>query len=169
MPPLIPDRESLTVEFKIDRGHLHDRDLVAAVVCLANSAGGEIDVGVAKDGTLTGLHPSQQNVTAVMALSANPTSPPLTVRADILDIDQQRVANSAVPKARQLVATAQGLLQRRRLKADGTPEGVPLYPQEVAPRQADLGLLDDSALPVVSAARKPPCEHLPGTGMVGTF
>jgi ATP-dependent DNA helicase RecG len=51
-----------------------------------------------------------------------------------------------------LVATAEGLLQRRRLKADGTPECVPLYPHEIAQRQADLGLLDYSALPVVSAA-----------------
>jgi ATP-dependent DNA helicase RecG len=76
---------------------------------------------VSKGGTVTGLHLSQQNGTGVIALIANPTSPPLTVRADILDIDQQRVAKSAVPKTRPLVATAEGLLQRRRLKADGTP------------------------------------------------
>ena len=35
----IPNNESLTVEFKSDRKKLPDRDLVAAVVCLANSEG----------------------------------------------------------------------------------------------------------------------------------
>ena len=56
-----------------------------------------------------------------------------------------------VPKSWQLIATAEGLLQRRRLKADGTPECVPLYPHE-SHRQSDLGLLDDLALPVPSAS-----------------
>jgi ATP-dependent DNA helicase RecG len=152
MSRLIPERESLTVEFKSDRLRLPDRDLVSAVVCLANSEGGEIYVGVEEDGTVTGLHPSHQNVTGVVAVIANQTSPPLTVRAEVLTIDHLAVAKIMVPKARQLVATTEGLLQRRRLKADGTPECVPLYPHEIAQRQSDLGLLDYSALPVLSAS-----------------
>jgi len=118
---LIPDRESLTVEFKSDRDRLPDRDLVAAVICLANTEGGELYVGVEKDGTVTGLHRSHHNVTGVIALIANQTSPPLTVRAEVLEVGGNRVAKIIVPKARQLVATAEGLLQRRRMKADGTP------------------------------------------------
>jgi len=33
----IPERENLTVEFKSDRDRLSDRDLIAAVICLANT------------------------------------------------------------------------------------------------------------------------------------
>lgn len=152
MSRLIPDRESLTVEFKSDRSRLPDRDLVAAVVCLANTEGGEVYLGVEKDGTVTGLHPSHRNITGVIALIANHSVPPLTVRVEILDIGDTRIAKIIVPKSRQLVATTEGLLQRRRLKADGTPECVPLYPHEIAQRQSDLGLLDYSSLPVSSAS-----------------
>ena len=58
MTRLVPDRESLTVEFKSDRERLADRDLVAAVICLANTEGGELYVGVEDDGVITGLHPA---------------------------------------------------------------------------------------------------------------
>jgi ATP-dependent DNA helicase RecG len=158
---LIPDRESLTVEFKSDRDRLPDRDLVAAVICLANTEGGELYVGVEKDGTVTGLHRSHHNVTCVIALIANQTSPPLTVRAEVLEVGGNRVAKIIVPKARQLVATAEGLLQRRRMKADGTPECVPLYPHEISQRQSDLGLLDYSSLslPRASLADFDPLER----------
>jgi len=43
---LIPDRESLEVEFKSDRDRLSDRERVEAVVCMADSQGGAIYVGV---------------------------------------------------------------------------------------------------------------------------
>lgn len=148
----IPERESLTIEFKSDRDRLPDRDLVAAVICLANTEGGDLYVGVEKDGTVSGLHTSHQNVTGVVALIANQTSPPLTVRVEVVEVDKVRVAKIMVPKSRQLVATAEGLLQRRRLKADGTPECVPLYPHEIAQRQSDLGLLDYSGLPLPAAS-----------------
>jgi ATP-dependent DNA helicase RecG len=46
MEPMIPQTESLTVEFKSDRKRLPDRDLVEAVVCLANTDGGDIYLGV---------------------------------------------------------------------------------------------------------------------------
>lgn len=152
MSGLIPERESLTVEFKSDRNRLPDRDLVAAVICLANTEGGEVYVGVEQDGKVTGLHPSHQNVAGVAALIANQTSPPLAVRVEVLAVGEHRVAKIVVPKSRQLVATSEGLLQRRRLKADSTPECVPLYPHEIAQRQSDLGLLDYSALPLASAS-----------------
>src|SRR5262245_62042998 len=126
MTQLIPERESLTVEFKSDRERLADRDLVATVVCLANSEGGELYIGVEDDRTVTGLHAAHQNVTGLTAMIANLTIPPLTVRVEALDVQGVRVAKVTVPKSRQLVATSEGLLQRRRIKADGLPECVPL-------------------------------------------
>lgn len=151
MPESIPEQESLTVEFKSDRGPLPDRELVAAAVCLANTDGGQLYIGVEQDGTATGLHQNHTNVGGLAAMIANRTVPPLSVRVEAIEIQGKRVARIHVPKSRQLIATSDGLLQRRRLMADGTPECVPLYPHEFSQRQADLGLLDYSALPVRDA------------------
>ncbi len=148
----IPEGESLTVEFKSDRSRLSDRELVATVVCLANSDGGDLYLGVEDDGKVTGLHADHRNLTGLTALIANQTSPSLSVRVEAIDIGDHRVARIAVPKSRQLVATSEGLLQRRRLKADGQPECVPLYPHEYNRRLSDLGQLDQSALPVPEAS-----------------
>lgn len=52
----IPTQESLTCEFKSDRKCLPDRELIEAVVCMANGEGGEIYLGVEDDGRVTGLH-----------------------------------------------------------------------------------------------------------------
>jgi ATP-dependent DNA helicase RecG len=148
MTRIIPERESLTVEFKSDRDRLPDRDLVATVICLANTDGGELYVGVEDDGTVTGLHAAHRNITGMAALIANMTVPPLSVRVEALEVQGKRFARVTVPMSRQLVATSEGLLQRRRLKADGLPECVPFYPHEFERRRSDLGLLDYSALPV---------------------
>ena len=40
---------------------------------------------------------------------------------------------------------------RRQIKADGTPENVPMYPTEVATRLSDLRLLDYSAMALPEA------------------
>ncbi len=147
----IPERESLTVEFKSDLSRLPDRELIAAVTCLANTDGGELYIGVEDDGRVTGLHPEHRSFGGVVALIANRTVPPLSVRAEVLTVDGMPVGKLLIPKARSLVATSEGLLQRRRLKLDGTPECGPLFPHEIAQRQSDLGSLDYSGLPVASA------------------
>lgn len=148
----IPDRESLTVEFKSDRARLPDRELVAAVTCLANTEGGELYVGIEDDGTVSGLHLDHQSFSGVVALIANRTVPSLAVRAEVSLVDGMPVGKIVVPKSKQLIATSDGLLQRRRLRLDGTPECGPLFPHEMTQRQADLGLLDYSALPVLTSS-----------------
>lgn len=147
----IPERESLTVEFKSDHRRLPDGELVATVVCLANTEGGEIYLGVEDDGRVTGLHPGHQNVSGLSALIANRTNPPLSVRVSALVEAGLTIARIEVPRSTRLVATSDGLLQRRRLQADGTPQCVPFYPHEFASRQSDLGTLDYAALPVAEA------------------
>jgi ATP-dependent DNA helicase RecG len=77
---MIPEKESYTVEFKSDRKRLSDDELVEAVVCLANSEGGEIYLGVENDGIVSGLHHTHQNISGLTAVIANKTIPPLTVR-----------------------------------------------------------------------------------------
>ena len=44
-----PAVESLTVEFKSDRKRLPDTELVEALVCLANTEGGTLWLGVEDD------------------------------------------------------------------------------------------------------------------------
>ena len=50
------------------------------------------------------------------------------------------------------MATSRGLVARRRIQADGTPECVPYYPHEFDTRASDLGMLDYSARPVMGAS-----------------
>lgn len=152
MNQIVPDQESLTVEFKSDRDRLPDRDLVAAVICLANTEGGTIYLGVEKDGFVSGLHPAHQNLAGLAAMIANRTNPPISVRVTTVWQENQSIAQIDVPKSSRLVATSEGLLQRRRLQADGTPQCVPFYPHEFASRQSDLGNLDYSSLPVAGAS-----------------
>lgn len=144
----IPQSESLTVEFKSDKKKLPDKELVLAAVCLANTDGGVIYLGVEDDGPPTGLHPDHQDITGLTAMIANRTVPPLSVRADLISNSGARIARVRVPQSDRLVATTDGTLQRRRLQADGSPECVPFLPHEFASRESDLRLSDYSALPV---------------------
>jgi ATP-dependent DNA helicase RecG len=143
----IPQQESLVCEFKSDRRCLPDRELIEAVVCMANSQGGEIYLGVEDDGTVTGLHRNHHHLEGLAALIANRTQPPVIVTANGFP-----VAFITVPKSASPVATNEGVLKRRRLQANGTPECVPYLPHEFAARQAHFGLLDISSKPVAGAS-----------------
>jgi ATP-dependent DNA helicase RecG len=145
---LIQQGESLVLEFKSDLKGLPDRELVAAVVSLANTEGGDLLLGVEDDGEITGLHPNHTNITGLPALIANKTNPSIAVQVEAIELKKCTIARITIPKSRQLVSTSEGLLQRRRLKLDGTPEAVPFYPHEFIQRQSSLGLTDPSALPV---------------------
>jgi ATP-dependent DNA helicase RecG len=151
MTRTIPNKESLTVEFKSDRSGLKDKELIEAVICMANTEGGNIYLGVEDDGRITGLHPNHQNLSSLAAMIANRTNPPTSVRVTSITEAGHTIACIEVPKSPRLVATSEGLLQRRRLQTNGTPECVPFYPHEFATRESNLGVLDYSALPVKSA------------------
>ncbi len=143
---LIQQGESLLLEFKSDLKSLPDRDLVATVVSLANTEGGDLLLGVEDDGRVTGLHPNHVNVSGITSLIANKTNPAISVRVERFDLQSKTIARISVPKSRQLVSTSEGLLVRRRLKLDGTPEAVPFYPHEFIQRQSSMGLVDPSAM-----------------------
>lgn len=150
-PHELPTHETLTIEFKSDRKKLADSDLLAAVVCLANTAGGELWLGVEDDGTPTGLHPDHQMPNALVGLIAARTSPSLVVTVDVVEVQNVRVACLHVPQAHSATATTAGVYLRRRLKFDGSPECVPLLPHEFVSRSTTLGQLDLSAQPVQGA------------------
>lgn len=46
----IPEKESLTIEFKSDRSGYSDADLVDEIVGMANTQGGDLYLGVEDDG-----------------------------------------------------------------------------------------------------------------------
>jgi ATP-dependent DNA helicase RecG len=148
MSSLLPHEETLTVEFKSDRDCLPDRDLVEALVGMANAEGGQVFLGVEDDGTPTGLHARHRGLLGLPGMVGNNTRPPLFVQVESLTIRDLTVAKITVSKALHIIATAGGLVVRRRLRQDGAPENIPMYPSDYPTRQADLGMLDYSALPV---------------------
>ncbi|MFT8643423.1 ATP-binding protein [Gluconacetobacter sp.] len=148
----LPARETLTVEFKSDRKRLPDDELVQALVCLANTEGGELWLGVEDDGTPTGLHDAHFNLDRLPGLIASRTSPSLTVKTEVVEIANIRVARITVPKSQSDVATSAGMYLQRRIKHDGTPECVPLLPHDRGSRANHFGLHDVSAQPVASAS-----------------
>jgi ATP-dependent DNA helicase RecG len=121
------------------------------VVCLANTDGGSIFLGVEDDGTPTGLHQTHLDLRGLPALIANRTVPPVTVAVTRIDASGVPVARIDVPKSPQITATTDGVLKRRRLLQDGRPECVPFLPHEFQQRQAQLGLTDPSSQPVAGA------------------
>lgn len=148
---LIPEKETLTVEFKSDLKKLPDSEIFEAVVSFANTEGGDLYLGVEDDGTITGVNPAHQNPITLGAFIANNTIPPVSVRAEIVE-DEKPILRISVPKAYGgVIATQSGKVLRRRLKMDGTPENVPMYPNEMATRLSDLRLLDYTALPLEEA------------------
>ena len=151
MPQRLPPRESLTVEFKSDVKKLSDRELIEALVCLANAEGGELWLGVEDDGTPTGLHAEHHLLEGLAGMVAARTSPSLSVRAEAVEVSGVTVARIRVPKAHGEVATTNGVYLRRRLKHDGTPECVAMLPHERASRASSFGLIDVSAQPVAGA------------------
>ena len=149
--PTLPTTETLVCEFKSDRSRIPDRDLVESLVGMTNAEGGNLYLGVEDDGTPTGLHAAHTQLEGLPAMVANRTRPPLSVRVERIDLGGMTIAQLLVPKSRVLVATSDGRVLRRRLREDGTPEDIPVFPTEMITRQGDLGLLDYSALPMESA------------------
>lgn len=142
--------ETIAIEFKSDAKGLPDRDLVAAVVAMANTEGGLILLGVEDDGSVTGVQPSHQDIAGLNALIANRTSPSVAISVEIIEHDEKKILGITVPKSHSIVSTTDGLVLRRRLMASGRPEAVPFDPHEFIQRQAALGLFDPSAMPVRS-------------------
>lgn len=150
MRSTLPERETMEIEFKSDVKKLSDADLVDAVVAFANTHGGNLYLGIEDNGTVTGLHEQHKDITQLAAFIANRTVPPVSVRTEIIDAEKP-VLLIQVPKSRSVVASSSGKIQRRRLKADGTPENIPMYPYEISTRLSELSLLDFSAQPVSGA------------------
>lgn len=102
----IPHKESVIVEFKSDRkGGFPDKDLVEAIVGMANTDGGELYLGVEDNGEITGLAKKHEDEIGLAAIVMNNIVPPLFVRAEIINEEEKNVMKISVPKSRAIVAT----------------------------------------------------------------
>ncbi|MBP3883647.1 MAG: putative DNA binding domain-containing protein [Olsenella sp.] len=144
----IPSKETIGIEFKSDKNGIADEVILGSVVALANTDGGHLYLGVEDDGTPTGVCEKHRDTTRLAAFISNSTVPPLPVRVSVMAGERGlMVIDIEVPRSSSVVATSSGRITRRRMKADGTPESVPMYPHEIATRLSSLDKLDYSALP----------------------
>lgn len=90
------------------------------------------------------MHPHHKGSTQLAALIANMTVPPVSVRVEILGLSVPMLKVSISGKT-AVVASSAGKIQRRRIKADGTPENVPMYEKlimELAGHQGHVSRAD---------------------------
>jgi len=128
--------ETFAVEFKsaAKKSGLSDRDIVEAVVCLANGEGGILLIGVDDDGTISGCPPRHGEITdpdRVRALIVNKTDPGVATDVEVVEVQDKPVVTVVVPNMSSPVGTSDGVYKRRALQADGTPECVPYRPHEM--------------------------------------
>ena len=145
----LPKKETLTVEFKSDRGKGYsDEGLVDEIVGMTNTEGGTLYLGIEDDGRVSGIVKHHQDPIGLAALIANRTRPSLSVRTEILYSDDLPVMAISIPQSYSVIATVSGKILKRRLKVDGSPEVIPMYPYEIYTRLSDLRKLDFSAQPI---------------------
>lgn len=145
----LPKKETLTVEFKSDRGKGYsDEGLVDEIVGMTNTEGGTLYLGIEDDGRVSGIVKHHQDTIGLAALIANRTRPSLSVRTEILYSGDLPVMAISIPKSYSVIATVSGKILKRRLKVDGSPEVIPMYPYEIYTRLSDLRKLDFSAQPI---------------------
>ena len=150
---LIAGGETLTVEFKSDRGDgLSDHALQEAVVCLANHEGGHLLVGVEDNGRITGLHRKHADSSPSALASALRNflmgSMPPDIHCDFVSTTEGLVAVIQVARSKAPVSTNRGVTLRRGTGPDSKPQCLPIGPDEIVSLRATRGLYDHSARPL---------------------
>ncbi|WP_296879516.1 helix-turn-helix domain-containing protein [Thomasclavelia sp.] len=86
----IPYNETLLIEFKSDRkGGYPDRDLVEAVVAMANSDGGVLYLGVEDNGEITGLVKKHEDEIGLSAMIMNNIVPTLFISVEMINVEEK--------------------------------------------------------------------------------
>ena len=97
---------------------------------LANTNGGVIYVGVADDGSVSGLEDRKikwaDPAKAKAFIYAN-TMPPVAAETEVHDVEGRLVLMILVPRASGLVSTMDGRFLERRMKFDKSPGNFPIY------------------------------------------
>lgn len=139
--------ETLTVEFKsagVDRD-----ELAAAVVCLANSQGGHLLLGVSDTGEVVGIDPARPEYADPRRLAAaisTRTEPAVIVHAEVVEVSDKAVAVITVPSTDSIHATSSGRYLRRTIDVRGEPQCLPMPPHEVLSRASGAVDLSQRAM-----------------------
>ncbi len=152
---LISKGEDLNIEFKGEEtGSLNDKDLIEAVICLANrpsDQSGWLLIGVEDDGRVTGAKPRSPggliDIYQIQALISNRTRPSVSCKVELIN----NVIVIEVPPSRVPVGTTDGKYQRRKLGGKGKPECVPLEFSDMLALQSQRCLQDYSSFPIEGA------------------
>lgn len=154
---MLPTQESLTVEFKSERKRpQNDSEIVGNIVALANTQGGSLYLGIEDDGTVTGVSQEHENTTGLESSIFNKTRPPMRTRTERIPVGDKTVVRIEVHASEQIVSTSDARTLQRRLKADGSPEVVPLYPEEFISRLSQQRQYDYSDQPAPTAEYSDP-------------
>jgi ATP-dependent DNA helicase RecG len=152
---IIARGEQFDVEFVgEEREPAGDRELVEAVVCLANGRGGVILVGVEDDGRVTGArhrHGQYTDPRRLEATIAGQTVPSCPAECRMATVDGQEIVIIEIPGGRPVTSTSEGVYRRRATDAHGRPRCLPFLYHEIQSREAERGRLDPSAQVVAEA------------------
>ena len=151
---ILTEGETLTVEFK---NQVNDDHLVEAVVCLANSRGGLLLIGVDDQGGVVGAEPRHGSSTVparLQSLVAGRTVPAVETAVTVVPFNGREVIVVDVPAGNDVVATMSGKFLRRTLDLHGRPMCLPMNPQDVVGRAGTLGVLDFSSVVLPTATRE---------------
>lgn len=148
---LIAVGETMTVEFKSDQRLLSNDDIVNAVVCLANGAGGSLLIGVEDDGTVTGAQPrgggKAVDARSLPAMIANKTVPPVVTVTEVIPLGNVSVVHVQLKAVETIVGTTGGLYVRRSIGSDGKPACRPFLAHEMLSDRIARGETDYASIP----------------------
>ena len=144
---LIPDKESLSVEFKsVPKSGLSDSAILDTVIGMTNTYGGILYIGVDNDGTISGIPAESKwaNPTKVSAFVADNTVPLLFVECERHNIDNKIVVSVTIPRKNAIGQLRAAKCYKDDSKLIKRQKNVPLYPFQYTTRLSDLGFLDFS-------------------------
>ena len=148
----IPSKENLHVEFKSEKHRPQsDAEIIDNIVAFANAEGGTLYLGVEDDGTITGASSQHVDISGLAAFVYNQTVPPISVRADVVVVDDCDVVEIEVLPSQQIVASKRGRIVQRRLRSGDVPEVVPMYPSQFIARLSQQREYDYSDQPAPGA------------------
>lgn len=145
---MLPDKETLTVEFKSEATRMQSNsEIIDNVVALANTEGGTLYLGVEDDGRVTGVDKKHTNTVGLAAFIFNSTVPQVNARVELVYEQGLPVVCIEVDSSSQIVSTSTGKTLQRRLKADATPEVVPMFVSQFISRLSQQRSYDYSDQP----------------------
>lgn len=147
---VLPGKQDLQNIFREDSDTYMSSGVYDDVTALSNTEGGFIYVGVAPDGSVSGLRHDYASLGSVAADISRHTMPPISLGAELVGEDQPVLKLNIPPSPDGLTATLDGRVLRRRPSMGGA-QNVPVYPCDMPPQPAAHRIPDYTALPLLHA------------------